>query len=124
VAKSSNSKFWPLLVFIQLIYNQLLLLNWFYVKKGHTSGCVSYVDYENNMVFTGDALLIRGCGRTDFQNGIQTSIFNLFLEIKQIYNWFTGSSSVLYDSIHSKLFELPEHFKVFPAHDYKGFIKY
>jgi glyoxylase-like metal-dependent hydrolase (beta-lactamase superfamily II) len=37
------------------------------------------------MVFTGDALFIRGCGRTDFQNGIQTSIFDLFLEIKQIY---------------------------------------
>jgi sulfur dioxygenase len=66
---------------------------------GHTSGCVSYVDYENGMVFTGDALFIRGCGRTDFQS---------------------GSSSQLYDSIHNKLFSLPSHFKVFPAHDYKG----
>lgn len=34
---------------------------------GHTEGCVSYLLDDNSMVFTGDALLIRGCGRTDFQ---------------------------------------------------------
>ena len=36
---------------------------------GHTNGCVTYVDYGNGFAFTGDALLIRGCGRTDFQEG-------------------------------------------------------
>lgn len=36
---------------------------------GHTDGCVSYVTHKDQAVFTGDALLIRGCGRTDFQSG-------------------------------------------------------
>lgn len=36
---------------------------------GHTDGCVTYVDIEKRFAFTGDALLIRGCGRTDFQEG-------------------------------------------------------
>lgn len=39
------------------------------MKKGHTNGCCSFVDEQNGMVFTGDTLLIRGCGRTDFQEG-------------------------------------------------------
>jgi len=64
---------------------------------GHTNGCVSYV--LDNMVFTGDALLVRGCGRTDFQG---------------------GSSEVLYDSVHSQIFSLPDATVVYPAHDYKG----
>lgn len=51
------------------------------------------------MVFTGDALLIRGCGRTDFQQ---------------------GDSSLLYDSVHNKILSLPDDFKVYPAHDYTG----
>ncbi|RWS25294.1 beta lactamase domain-like protein [Leptotrombidium deliense] len=58
-----------------------------------------FIDENNGLVFTGDTLLIRGCGRTDFQ---------------------CGSASQLYDSVHSKLFTLPDHFLVFPAHDYKG----
>lgn len=62
-------------------------------------GCMSYVWHEGSCVFTGDALLIRGCGRTDFQQ---------------------GSSDRLYSSVHSKLFTLPDHYKVYPAHDYKG----
>ncbi|GFR91402.1 persulfide dioxygenase ETHE1, mitochondrial-like [Elysia marginata] len=66
---------------------------------GHTNGCLSYVWHEKGMVFTGDALLIRGCGRTDFQE---------------------GSAAVLYDSVHTQIFSLPQHFKVFPAHDYTG----
>ncbi len=66
---------------------------------GHTDGCMSYADFKNKLVFTGDALLIRGCGRTDFQQ---------------------GSSSRLYDSIHNKIFTLPEDFVVLPAHDYNG----
>jgi len=66
---------------------------------GHTNGCVCYVFHEGRMVFTGDTLLIRGCGRTDFQD---------------------GSSEKLYKSVHSQLFTLPEDFTVYPAHDYKG----
>ncbi|CAG2168714.1 unnamed protein product [Oppiella nova] len=66
---------------------------------GHTSGCVTYVDTDNGLVFTGDALLIRGCGRTDFQQ---------------------GDSGLLYESIHQKIFTLPDNFSVLPAHDYKG----
>lgn len=50
-------------------------------------------------MFTGDTLLIRGCGRTDFQG---------------------GSASTLYHSIHSRLFTLPDTTAVYPAHDYKG----
>lgn len=66
---------------------------------GHTEGCVSYVTQDEKMVFTGDALLIQGCGRTDFQG---------------------GSASTLYDSVHSQLFTLPDDCTVYPAHDYKG----
>ncbi|PBC26340.1 persulfide dioxygenase ETHE1, mitochondrial [Apis cerana] len=66
---------------------------------GHTEGCVTYVCYEQGIAFTGDALLIRGCGRTDFQG---------------------GSSEILYKSIHSKIFTLPQNFKLYPAHDYCG----
>ena len=64
---------------------------------GHTSGCVSYVMPDR--VFTGDALLIDGCGRTDFQQ---------------------GSSEQLYDSITGKLFSLPPDTLVYPGHDYQG----
>jgi len=64
---------------------------------GHTNGCTSY--YVEKMVFCGDAMLIRGCGRTDFQQ---------------------GSSEALYSSVNEKLFTLPDDTLVFPAHDYKG----
>ncbi len=64
---------------------------------GHTDGCMSY--YVAERVFSGDALLIRGTGRTDFQQ---------------------GSSETLYDSITQKLFTLPDETRVFPAHDYRG----
>lgn len=67
---------------------------------GHTSGCLSY--HMENMVFTGDALLVRGCGRTDFQE---------------------GSSEKLFHSVRDRLFELPESTVVYPAHDYKGFTR-
>jgi glyoxylase-like metal-dependent hydrolase (beta-lactamase superfamily II) len=50
-------------------------------------------------VFTGDTLLIDGCGRTDFQS---------------------GSAAALYDSVTSRLFALPDNTLVWPAHDYKG----
>jgi glyoxylase-like metal-dependent hydrolase (beta-lactamase superfamily II) len=64
---------------------------------GHTAGCVSYLLPDR--VFTGDALLVRTCGRTDFQG---------------------GDAGALYDSITGKLFSLPDDTLVFPAHDYKG----
>ncbi|KAI8467266.1 MAG: ethylmalonic encephalopathy 1 [Monoraphidium minutum] len=66
---------------------------------GHTAGCVSYYLPAHGLVFTGDALLVRGCGRTDFQH---------------------GDSSRLYDSVHSRLFSLPDDTIVYPAHDYQG----
>jgi len=65
---------------------------------GHTDGCMSFV--AGDRVFTGDALLIRGTGRTDFQH---------------------GSSERLYKSITEKLFRLPPETTVYPAHDYKGY---
>ena len=64
---------------------------------GHTAGSVCYV--WRGGVFTGDTLLIDGCGRTDFQG---------------------GSAAALYDSITQKLFALPEATRVWPGHDYKG----
>lgn len=73
---------------------------------GHTQGCVTYVTGDGpdqpqpRMAFTGDTLLIRGCGRTDFQG---------------------GSSDQLYDSVHSQIFTLPKDTFLYPAHDYKGF---
>jgi sulfur dioxygenase len=66
---------------------------------GHTDGCVTYVCREQGMAFTGDALLIRGCGRTDFQQ---------------------GDASLLFDSVRNKIFTLPDETRLFPGHDYKG----
>ncbi len=63
---------------------------------GHTDDHFSY--QCNDKVFTGDALLIEGCGRTDFQN---------------------GSVGTLFKSITEKLFSLPDDTLVYPAHDYK-----
>ncbi|QWF69523.1 MBL fold metallo-hydrolase [Methylomonas paludis] len=64
---------------------------------GHTAGCVSYVLPDR--VFSGDALLIDGCGRTDFQQ---------------------GDAGQLYDSITQNLFTLPPDTLVYPGHDYQG----
>lgn len=64
---------------------------------GHTDSHFAYRLGER--VFTGDALLIDGCGRTDFQN---------------------GDSRVLFDSVTHKLFALPGETLVYPAHDYSG----
>ncbi len=65
---------------------------------GHTSSCVSYL-LDGTHIFTGDALLIRGSGRTDFQN---------------------GSSASLFQSITQKIFTLPEETQIWPGHDYQG----
>ena len=64
---------------------------------GHTPGSVCYL--WRDRVFTGDTLLIGGCGRTDFQN---------------------GSAEALWHSITEKLFKLDEQILVYPGHDYKG----
>jgi glyoxylase-like metal-dependent hydrolase (beta-lactamase superfamily II)/rhodanese-related sulfurtransferase len=64
---------------------------------GHTDDSYSYL--MGDRVFTGDTLLIRGTGRTDFQN---------------------GSSRAQYESISNRLMKLPDETYVFPAHDYKG----
>src|ERR1700691_3619620 len=64
---------------------------------GHTDD--SYCFLMGDRVLTGDTLLIRGTGRTDFQN---------------------GSARAQYDSIFGRLLKLPEETMVFPAHDYKG----
>ena len=67
---------------------------------GHTAGCLSFALDTGGAVFTGDALLVRGCGRTDFQG---------------------GSPAALYASVHERLFALPAETRVFPGHDYNGF---
>jgi glyoxylase-like metal-dependent hydrolase (beta-lactamase superfamily II) len=64
---------------------------------GHTDSDVSFV--IPGAVFTGDALLIRGCGRTDFQS---------------------GDAGTLFDSITQRLFTLPDTTIVYPGHDYQG----
>lgn len=64
---------------------------------GHTDGHHAYRVGER--VFTGDALLIDGCGRTDFQS---------------------GDAETLYHSVHDKLFVLPDDTLVYPGHDYQG----
>ena len=64
---------------------------------GHTDDSYSFL--MSDRVFTGDTLLIRGTGRTDFQN---------------------GSARAQYDSLFNKLLKLPDETLVYPAHDYKG----
>lgn len=66
---------------------------------GHTDGCMSFVMDDQSMAFTGDALLIRGCGRTDFQQ---------------------GSPHLLFRSVREQLLSLPAGCLLYPAHDYKG----
>lgn len=66
---------------------------------GHTSGCLSYVLDDNSMAFTGDSLLIRGCGRTDFQQ---------------------GSPAKLFRSVKEQILSLPASCLLYPAHDYRG----
>lgn len=66
---------------------------------GHTSGCVTYVLDDESMAFTGDCIMIRGSGRTDFQQ---------------------GDPRALYRSVRSRIFALPESCLLYPAHDYRG----
>lgn len=64
---------------------------------GHTNGCMTYS--IDGMLFTGDTLFIRGCGRTDFQE---------------------GDSEILFNNVREKLFSYPDDTMVYPGHDYKG----
>jgi glyoxylase-like metal-dependent hydrolase (beta-lactamase superfamily II)/rhodanese-related sulfurtransferase len=66
---------------------------------GHTDGCLSFVLDDRRMAFTGDALLIRGCGRTDFQQ---------------------GSPQRLFRSVRGQILTLPPDCLLYPAHDYRG----
>jgi len=66
---------------------------------GHTNGCVTYVTGDRQMAFTGDALLVRAAGRTDFQQ---------------------GDARTLYRSVHEQIFSLPGSCILYPGHDYQG----
>lgn len=66
---------------------------------GHTDGCVTYVTNDQGMAFTGDCLMIRGAGRTDFQAG----------DVHKMWN-----------SIREQIFSLPDDCLVYPGHDYFG----
>jgi sulfur dioxygenase len=66
---------------------------------GHTGGCTTYVLDDRSMAFTGDALFIRGCGRTDFQQ---------------------GDARALYHSVRGQIFSLPDQCLIYPGHDYRG----
>ncbi|MGH7046542.1 MAG: rhodanese-like domain-containing protein [Stellaceae bacterium] len=66
---------------------------------GHTGGCLTYVLDDRSMAFTGDCLMVRGSGRTDFQE---------------------GDPAAMYHSVHQQIFTLPEDCLLYPAHDYRG----
>ena len=66
---------------------------------GHTDSHLAFL-VNHEKLFTGDSLLIRGCGRTDFQS---------------------GSAETLFDIVTEKLFTLPDEIEVYPGHDYRGF---
>jgi sulfur dioxygenase len=66
---------------------------------GHTNGCLTYVLDDRSMAFTGDCLMVRGSGRTDFQQ---------------------GDAGAMYRSVHQQIFTLPDDCLLYPAHDYRG----
>jgi glyoxylase-like metal-dependent hydrolase (beta-lactamase superfamily II)/rhodanese-related sulfurtransferase len=66
---------------------------------GHTAGCMSLVLDDESLAMTGDCLLIRGCGRTDFQQ---------------------GDARALFRSVRERLFTLPAGCLLYPGHDYRG----
>jgi glyoxylase-like metal-dependent hydrolase (beta-lactamase superfamily II) len=66
---------------------------------GHTDSHMAYL-INQDRVLTGDGLLIRGCGRTDFQS---------------------GNPGLMYDHVTQKLFTLPDETLVYPGHDYRGY---
>jgi sulfur dioxygenase len=66
---------------------------------GHTDGCLTFVLDDQSTAFTGDALLVRGCGRSDFQQ---------------------GNAHTLWTSITQRILTLPDHCQLYPGHDYTG----
>jgi len=66
---------------------------------GHTDGCLTLVLDDRSIAFTGDCLMIRGSGRTDFQQ---------------------GDPAAMYRSVHDQIFSLPDDCLLYPAHDYRG----
>jgi glyoxylase-like metal-dependent hydrolase (beta-lactamase superfamily II)/rhodanese-related sulfurtransferase len=66
---------------------------------GHTDGCLTLVLDDRSIAFTGDCLMIRGSGRTDFQQ---------------------GDPAAMYRSVHDHIFSLPDDCLLYPAHDYRG----
>jgi glyoxylase-like metal-dependent hydrolase (beta-lactamase superfamily II)/rhodanese-related sulfurtransferase len=66
---------------------------------GHTDGCLTYVLDDGSCAFTGDCLMVRGSGRTDFQH---------------------GDAHTLYRSVHAQIFSLADACLLYPAHDYRG----
>jgi glyoxylase-like metal-dependent hydrolase (beta-lactamase superfamily II) len=66
---------------------------------GHTDGCVTFVCHEEGFALTGDALLVRGCGRTDFQQGDPRTLFH---------------------SVRERILSLPDETLLYPGHDYRG----
>lgn len=68
-------------------------------SPGHTDGCLTFVLDDQSMAFTGDALLVRGCGRCDFQQ---------------------GNAHTLWSSITEQILTLPDHCLLYPGHDYTG----
>ena len=63
------------------------------------AGCLSFVLDDQSLAFTGDALLVRGCGRCDFQQ---------------------GDARTLWTTITEQIFSLPERCLLYPGHDYTG----
>ena len=74
---------------------------WLEVRStpGHTNGCLTYVLDDQSLAFTGDALLVRGCGRCDFQQ---------------------GNAHTLWASITGQILTLPDACLLYPGHDYAG----
>jgi glyoxylase-like metal-dependent hydrolase (beta-lactamase superfamily II)/rhodanese-related sulfurtransferase len=66
---------------------------------GHTDGCLTFVLDDRSMAFTGDCLMIRAAGRTDFQQ---------------------GDARTMWRSVREQIFSLPDDCLVWPAHDYQG----
>jgi len=90
---------------VQLVDGQILPFGGFALKAlhtpGHTAGsmCFYLSTLDSSQVFTGDTLLINGCGRTDFQS---------------------GSPALMFHSLTEILYKLPDHTTVWPGHDYQG----
>eukprot|EP00913_Durusdinium_trenchii_P012136 g11398.t2 len=89
-----------------LVHGQLVHFGHYHLEvratPGHTSGCLTYVLHgldHPKVAFTGDALLVRGCGRTDFAQ---------------------GDAGRLYDSVHAQIFTLDPDTRIYPCHEYNG----